>query len=252
MKQSHGNFCQLELKEAVKSTGVVAFYYSQFNTKDQNGDIVLPSAFTKTVAERKEHIYHNIQHSSFSVIGNPIEFGQDDNGAWVRSQLAMRTADGLDAFEKYSAGLVKGHSIEFKTIKSVNDPSRQARLVQEVLLWGVTSITRVPANYGAELISLKGLEDVAAEIKKLNNFLRTANISEKCGEEVLLEYKNLQDFFFEKKNQLFKDAGIVHCDKCMKVYDKSSSGKCPNCGQYVNKPVDEGLNFAAMIDLLGK
>ena len=246
MKNDYKNFCDLELKELDNSKGVVTFYYSQFNTKDQNSDIVLPSAFIKTVSERKDRIYHNLNHDENKCIGTPLEFGQDDNGAWCRSQLAIDQEDGKDALSKYDRKMIKGHSIEFKTIKSTIDHSRQARLLSEVLLWGVTSITTVPANYGAETISIKGLQDVATEMKKLNDFLRTANISDKCGEEILEEYKSLQDFFSEKKMQLFKDAGIAHCDKCMKVYDKKEGGKCPNCGQFINKPIDDGIDWGAL------
>jgi HK97 family phage prohead protease len=247
MKNEFKNFCDLELKERDDSKGIVTFYYSQFNTKDLNGDIVLPTAFTKTVSERKAKIYHNINHDENKCVGNPVEFGQDDNGAWVRSQLALDQEDGKDAFAKYKAGMIKGHSMEFKTIKKTMDTSRQARLLNEVLLWGVTSMTTIPANYGAELISLKGLADVATEMKRLNDFLRTADISDKCGEEVLAEYKKLQDYFSEKKNILFKDAGIIHCEKCMKVYDRSKEGKCPNCGQYVNKaPATDPIDYSAL------
>lgn len=244
------NFCQLELKELDDTKGIVSFYYSQFNTKDQNGDIVVDSAFKKTVSERKEKIYHNIQHSEIKVIGNPIEFGQDSNGAWCRSQLALKTVDGNDAFEKYKAGMIKGHSIEFNTIKSTLDETKKARIVQEVILWGVTSITTVPANYGAKTISIKGLTDLADQMKEMNDFLRTGNISDKCGNEILVEYKRLQDFFFEQKIQLFKDAGIVHCEKCMKVYDSGTEKKCPNCGQYINKSSDETINFKELTDML--
>ncbi len=247
-KQSQ-HFCQLELKDLDDSKGIVTFYYSQFDTKDQNGDIVLDSAFKKTVSERKEKIYHNIQHTD-RVVGNPFEFGQDSNGAWTRSQLALKTVDGNDAFEKYRAKMIKGHSIEFNTMKSSLDESKKARLVAEVLLWGVTSITTVPANYGATTISLKGLDDLAGQMKDMNDFLRTANISDKCGEEILVEYKRLQDFFFEQKIQLFKDAGIVHCEKCMKVYDSGKEKKCPNCGQYVNKSSDEVLDMKVLTDML--
>lgn len=251
MKNQYNNFCHLELKELNRTNGLVTFYYSQFNTKDMNGDIVLDTAFTKTVAERKDDIYHNLNHDENKCIGTPLEFGQDENGAWVRSQLAVDQEDGKDAFAKYNSKMIKGHSIEFKTIKSTIDKSRQARLLNEVLLWGVTSMTTIPANYGAKLISLKGLMDVAEEMKNITDFLHTADISDKCGEEMLLEYKRLQDFFVEHKTQLFKDAGIVHCDKCMKVYDAKGLTQCPNCGQFINMPKQEmGIDYAGLTAML--
>lgn len=252
MKHEFLNYCELELKEMNQATGLITFYYSQFNTKDLNSDIVLDTAFIKTVAERKQHIYHNLNHDENKCIGNPVAFGQDSNGAWVSSQLLMETEDGKDAYEKYKGGAIKGHSMEFKTVKSTIDQSRQARILSECLLWGVTSMTTIPANYGAGLISLKGLTDIALELKRINDFLRTANISDKCGEEILTEYKSLQDFFFEKKNQLFKDSGIIHCEKCLKVYEKSASGKCPQCGQFVNKAADDGMDWAALNALVVK
>lgn len=249
MKPTYKNFCQLELKELNKASGIVTFYYSEFNSKDQNGDIVLDSAFKKTVAERKEHIYHNIQHSEFRVVGNPISFDQDKKGAFCTSQLALDQEDGHDAFLKYEAKMIKGHSIEFKTINSTLDQKLKARVVSEVLLWGVTSITTIPANYGTQTISIKGITDLVEEMKKINEFLHTADVSEKCGNEFLMEYKKMEDNLYSA----LKTANITTCKKCMSIMDKSMNGKCANCGQFVNKAKDNGgIDYAGILSMINK
>lgn len=55
-------FNRLELKDFEEAKGIVTFYYSVFNNVDQNGDIVSPFAFNKTIQEQKDYIYHNRDH----------------------------------------------------------------------------------------------------------------------------------------------------------------------------------------------
>lgn len=184
-------FNKLELKEIDESTGVVQFYYSVFNNVDLNGDIVAPYAFKKTVQENKSHIYHNRDHCES--VGAPFEFGQDSKGAFVTSQLGIKTIDGADCFEMYKANMIKGHSMEFMTVKSSYDEVQGIRTVLEAQLWGVTSITTIPANLLADTISLKSFDDVNDSINSIEHFLRTANISDKKGKELLIQLKSLNE-----------------------------------------------------------
>lgn len=181
--------CALEVKELDQAKGVVGFYYAAWSL-DMNGDIIEQGAYKKTLQESKSKIYHNRNHED--PVGSPFEFGQDEKGAYVYSNLALKTIAGGDMFEQYKAGLVTGHSQEFFTIKSYKDGQRNARIVTEIKLWGVTSMTHIPANLDTPTIEIKSAESLAERMKAINAFLRSNNASDAMNEAFIAEYKQLE------------------------------------------------------------
>jgi len=202
--------CSLELKDINAQKGLVEFYFGAW-TVDLDGDQILPTAYNKTFKENKSRIYHNRDHSD--PVGSPIAFGTDENGAWVSSQLAIKTIQGADMFEQYQAGIVKGHSQEFETILSntMDVNGDEIRVIKEVKLWGVTSVTRIPANLDTPTISMKSYEEVAEQLSKINKLLTSGNISDALGEKLMKEYKSLSEIIEKKqkeKSEIEKPKGI--------------------------------------------
>ena len=197
MKQKIRKVCDLELKDLNPTKGIVEFYFGAW-TVDQDGDQILPVAYSKTLKENKSRIYHNRDHSE--VVGSPISFGTDENGAWVASQLALKTIHGRDMFEQYDAGIVKGHSQEFETL--IADRTSEGRTIKEVRLWGVTSVTRIPAHLDTPTISLKSYEDAADQLEKINKLLTTGNISDELGERLMKEVKMLNEIIERKSAEI--------------------------------------------------
>lgn len=179
----------LELKDVATETGQVAFYYSSFNNEDLGGDIVLPGAFKKTVKDNFKHIYHNRDHSQS--VGAPKSFEEDKKGAFVVSQLGVKTICGSDCFEQYKAGMVKGHSMEYVATKREYNEETYTRTIKEATLWGVTTVTEIPMNLNTPTISLKTYEDIEDQLQKISKFLKTANISDECGNKFLKWYDSL-------------------------------------------------------------
>jgi len=141
----------------------------------------------------------------------PMTFGTDETGAFAISQLAMKTIAGRDTFEQYQAGLIKGHSQEFQTIIDEYNTETQIRTIKEVRLWGVTSITHVPAQLDTPTISMKSYEDAADYLKKINDLLTKGKVSDELGEKMLKEYKTLSEIIENKKREqieLTKPKGI--------------------------------------------
>jgi HK97 family phage prohead protease len=183
--------CNLELKELDDKGGVVGFYYAAW-TKDMNRDIIEPGAYKKTLQENKNKVYHNRDHAD--PVGVPTEFNQDEKGAYVYSKLALKTIAGNDMYEQYKAGLVTGHSQEFFTIKSYEDDRRRARVITEIKLWGVTSMTGIPANLDTPTIEIKSAESLLERMRAINSFLKSNNASDRLNEEFVAEYKQLSEF----------------------------------------------------------
>lgn len=211
-------FNNLELKDFEEAKGEIAFYYSAFNNVDLGGDVVASSAFKKSVSENFAHIYHNRDHCE--AVGKPLKFGQDSKGAYCISQLAIKTIDGNDCFEQYKAGIVKGHSMEYKAIKWSYDEQKDIRTITEAQLWGVTTVTNIPMNLDATTISIKSFTDIQYSMEEIEKFLRKGNISEKSGIKFLQEYDKLSLLAKSLKDKLKAD-GITFEDSNEPIESKS-------------------------------
>lgn len=230
LKEKEFKSFHLELKDLNDKTGEVSFYYVSWK-KDQEKDTFLRSAYSKTVKENLENFYHNRDHTQ--ACGKPSKFEFDGSGGYCTSQLALKTVVGNDTYEQYKAGLIKGHSQEFQTINFDADPSG-GRIIKEVRLWGVTSVTNIPANLDTPTISIKSHSDIELQMKKINDLLHNGNPSDELGEKFCTEYKRLA-MFMETKSEALKAMGVVHCDGCkMIILDPMNEGKCDKCGRFVN------------------
>lgn len=189
--------CDLEVKDIDSAKGVVQFYFGAWGD-DLDNERIERTAYAKTLKENKGRIYHNRDH--MEVVGNPMEFGVDDKGAWAISQLAIKTISGNDMFEQYKAGIVKGHSQEFETLADFKDGD--TRVIKELRLWGITSVTRIPANLDTPTISLKSYEDVADMMSKMTKLLTSGNISDELGERLVKEFKSLSVIIEKKEAEL--------------------------------------------------
>ena len=196
--------CDIELKGMDDKQGVVEFYFAAFGV-DLEGDKILPTAYTKTLSESRSRIYHNRDHGD--AVGKPLSFGMDEKGAYAVSQLAIKTIKGRDMFEQYQAGIVKGHSQEFQTILSDTEEidGQRVRVIKELRLWGLTSVTKIPANLDTPMISMKSAEDAADHLAKINKLLTTGHISDELGERLMTEFKTLSEII-EKKSAAIEDA----------------------------------------------
>lgn len=229
-------FFQLELKELNDRTGEVEFYFASWK-RDMERDRFIKTAYDKTLSQNQENIYHNRDHAD--AVGKPIIFVVDEKGVFCKSQLAIHTINGKDCYEQYKAGLIKGHSQEFETILDEKSSDGSERIIKEVRLWGVTSVTNIPANLDTPTISVKSLEDAADQMKKINNLLLKGNASDKLCESFLKEYDVLAAFV--KKHSSLNKLGVIHCGACKHLVDPARFGeegklyaKCPTCGRFIN------------------
>lgn len=184
--------CGLELKDLSESKGVVAFYFSPFNTPDAAKDEATPTAFDKTFSESKHRVKHFRNHEKKEVPGVIIELGKDVNGAYAISQLAIKTEVGRDTFEQYKAGIITEHSYGFKAIRA-EAKSMGGRVLKEVKLHEVSSLTAWGCSEHTPIISVKSLEDAVDYLSKVNKLLTHGNISKSLGDKFEAEYKALNE-----------------------------------------------------------
>lgn len=135
----------------IEATGSFEGRLSVYNVVDEGGDIVEAGAFTKTIQERGSEVPLLWQHKSDVPIGKlTLEDGPEALN--VRGQLLMELPIAQQAYALLKAGIVKGLSIGYETIKKAMDGN--LRRLQEVKLYEGSLVT-FPMNELALVTSVK-------------------------------------------------------------------------------------------------
>ena len=131
-------------------TGLGAVY----NNVDLGGDRILPGAFSRTLAATKTFPLL-WQHNPSDPIGS-VKCTDSSQGLQVEGQLLLSDATARKCYEFLKAGIIKGLSIGFETIKSsyVDD----VRELSELRLWEISCVT-FPMNLDAAVTSIKSMSD---------------------------------------------------------------------------------------------
>lgn len=131
---------------------------------DTYGDLVLPSAFERTLPgflERGVIIY---QHDWSEPVGRPLEARITDAGLWIRARLSD-TQRGRDVKQLIQDGVLRELSIGFQYIDAVRwtdelaleygfNPTPAGYLVRDVELYEVSLVTRA-ANPTARITTYR-------------------------------------------------------------------------------------------------
>jgi hypothetical protein len=171
----------LDLK-AVSATGEFEGYGSVFGVKDHGLDIVLPGAFTKSLAEWKAKgklppvLW---QHDTDEPIGPHTEMLEDEKGLYVKGRLLIDD-DPLAkrAHAHMLAGSVTGLSIGYILKDWEWSNEKGAYLLKEIELWEVSVVT-FPMNEAAGVTDVKSAlarGEVPAP-KELERALREVGLS---------------------------------------------------------------------------
>jgi hypothetical protein len=121
---------------------------------DLGGDRILPSAFSRTLAAGKQFPLL-WQHDPANPIGT-VTATETQQGLLIQGQLLLSDATGAKAYNLLKAGVIKGLSIGYDTLKSafVGD----VRELQECRLWEVSIVT-FPMNESAMVTAVKAISD---------------------------------------------------------------------------------------------
>lgn len=194
-----------EIKGADEKKGVVEGYASIFGNIDSDKDMIMPGAFSKTIAERgpgsaKPRIKHLWQHNSWDPIGIPIELREDDKGLYFITQFG-KDQFSQDKLQQHIDGIITELSIGYNTIKSEDiadqDGNFEYRKLTELKLWEYSSVTW-GANSLTEVISAKGQDiDILSELNKrieaLGKALKNGKYTDETCEQFEAEINKIQE-----------------------------------------------------------
>ena len=132
-------------------TGLGAVY----NVTDLGNDKILPGAFTRTLSATKGTFPLLWQHNPDDPIGQ-VKCTDSSQGLQVEGQLLLSDPTAKKCYEFLKAGIIKGLSIGYETIKSSR--VEDVRELSEIRLWEISCVT-FPMQPGAAITGIKAMSD---------------------------------------------------------------------------------------------
>jgi HK97 family phage prohead protease len=157
---------RLELKQ-LDDSGTFEGRLAVYNNVDEGGDVIEPGAFSKTLLEGGGIIPLLWAHDSSAPIGS-LELRDSPTALLAKGRLVLSVAKAREAYDLMRAGVLKGLSIGYKTIKAIEGDVR--RLKELKLFEG--SLTPLPMNREAVVTGVK--HQGAADTEALEMFRNAA------------------------------------------------------------------------------
>jgi HK97 family phage prohead protease len=187
---------ELEVKDVDRKEGIVSGYFSAFNVKDSDGDVIHKGAFSKTISEMypKGRIKHLLNHDPSKPLGKLIELKEDDYGLFYRSQIGKHDL-GRDFIKMVESELIKEHSIGFNDLTPSDKKRGDGFMnITEVKLYEGSSLTAWGANEFTPLVELKGETKIDAlnnRMKAFERFVKNSDATDETLELCLIQIKQL-------------------------------------------------------------
>lgn len=183
-------YCPFEVKE-IAETGVFSGYASVFGNVDAYGDMVMPGAFTKSLAEKKPALLW--QHNSREPIGVWQNFKENEKGLFATGQLLVDgVARAKEAYALLKAGALNGLSIGYRLRgyewEKIND--EEVCKLTDIDLWEVSLVT-FPANDEARISDVKEAISELESVRDVEGYLREAGLSRSEAKGIISQLKAL-------------------------------------------------------------
>lgn len=172
------------IKDIDKKQGIVIGYFSHFNSKDSDGDIILKGAYTKSIQERgpkssNPRIKHLLDHSRTNAIAVIKDLQEDEIGLRYESKAGQHT-NGRDWLLMCEDGIITEHSVGFETIKAEN--KADGNHMSELLLWEGSSLQAWGSNQNTPVVGLKALKtaELGDRIANIEKGIRNGKYSDEA------------------------------------------------------------------------
>jgi HK97 family phage prohead protease len=153
------------LEESGTFEGKLAVY----NTVDAGGDVIEPGAFTKTLREGGGSVPLLWAHDASAPIGT-LQLTDTPAALLAKGRLVLSVPKAREAYDLMRAGVVRGLSIGFLTVKA--QAAGQIRRLKELRLFE-GSLTPLQMNAGAVVTSVKQ-RDTGPDMEVLDAFRNAA------------------------------------------------------------------------------
>ena len=125
--------------------------------KDQGGDIIVPGAFAKTIAERGMKC--RVMYNHKTLIGRPLELREEEKGLYTEGKIS-KTRAGDEVLELMRDGALDTMSITYSVPagKAEYDEKQDARILKEIKLYEFGPVD-FPMNEAAIITGVKSIRD---------------------------------------------------------------------------------------------
>lgn len=163
----------LEFKASdVANSGEFSGYAATFGNVDLGGDVILPGAFEKTLADHQARTSQPAllwSHDISMPIGKILDLHEDRKGLRMKGRLTLATRAAAEAYALLKDGAVGGMSIGYSIPDGGSESSPGARLLKEIQLHEI-SLVAVPMNPSARVTAVKAMD--CANRYELEDLLR--------------------------------------------------------------------------------
>lgn len=178
--------------KAVNDAGEFEGYGSVFGVKDTFEDLVVPGAFSVSLAAwREKGLLPALlwQHRTDEPIGIYTEMKEDEVGLFVKGRLLIDD-DPLAkrAHAHMKAGSLTGLSIGYRLVDWEYDRAKEAFLLKEIDLWEISLVT-FPANDEARISDVKSAlaRGETPSAKSIERVLRDVGLSRSQAKAFMAE-----------------------------------------------------------------
>lgn len=178
--------------------------WARMGNVDLDNDIIVPTAFTKTINERgpkgKNLIWSLVDHkpSMKHALGKPAELYVEGDALVAVTEI-IETEIGEDILKLYEAGLINQHSIGFSTIKSEFDNESGVRTITELMLYEGSAVLWAANPETPTLEVFKGMtpdemkETMNGRLEKLIKSFKHGNFTDETFSLIEIEIKQIQN-----------------------------------------------------------
>jgi len=192
------------VKDVDTKEGIVSGYFSHFNSKDSDGDIIKKGAFARTITNNgpgssKPRIKHLLNHNPGQPLGVITALKEDDHGLYYESKIGTHTL-GKDFIKMVDSGIITEHSIGFKTLDE--EKKDDHNLIKEIQLWEGSSLTAWGANMNTPIVGMKGNEFdiVTNKVLLMEKFIKDSDASDEAIQLLQIQLKQLQQYIIDLRS----------------------------------------------------
>ena len=188
-------------------------YFSNFDSKDSDGDIIRKGAYAKTIAERGPNgtaqIRHLLDHDRLKAVGKITLLEEDDYGLKFESTIG-RHQQGEDYLLMNIDGIIDCHSVGFSVIKE-NKQDANTNIITEMKLYEGSGIQAWAANPNTPVTGIKSFEEIVEMIRKMEKAMRVASYSDESFIQIEKSLKGLHEQALEylTKNSIQEITTII-------------------------------------------
>lgn len=160
---------ELKFLNGMPDSGIIEGYASTFSGTDASGDVMLPGAFSQSLAEHKRAgTSPAMLWNHADAIGKWLSIGEDNHGLHVKGALNLDSTSGQQAYSHLKNSGVNGLSVGIQV--PAGGQSRgtngSGRILTRVILHEV-SVTPTPMDTRARVMSVKSTFNSRDELEEI-------------------------------------------------------------------------------------